>query len=79
MPEVREAIGELGVIAREYMSTKAGEFVQNAFGEIKRHECNVNNDNVKHVQLTTPVPGSVLRARIFVPQRNSVGIQPSLL
>ena len=44
MPEVREAIGELGVIAREYMSTKAGEFVQNAFGEIKRHECNVNND-----------------------------------
>ena len=38
VPEVREAIAKLGIIALEYMSTKADGFVQNVLDEMKHHE-----------------------------------------
>ena len=44
MQEFREAIAKLGIIALEYMSTKADEFVQNVIDEMKHHECNVSTD-----------------------------------
>ena len=44
MQELREAIVKLGIIALEYMSTKADEFDQNVLDEMKHHECNVSTD-----------------------------------